>query len=65
MVLSLPTNLAAIRFGDDIEKLTKDFIGRTWVFKDIDGWLEQKDNRFFLLTGELGVGKSAIAAKLT
>ncbi len=58
------TNLAAIAFEDDIKRLTKDFSGREWVFRDIDDWLNKKGNRFFLLTGGPGVGKSAIAARL-
>lgn len=46
-------------------KLTERFTGREWVFKKIDNWLKQKDERFFLLTGEPGVGKSAIATRMT
>lgn len=65
MTSSLATKLIAIPFGDDIEKLTQYFTGRDWLFKEIDDWLKNKDNRFFLLTGEPGIGKSAIAAQLT
>ena len=35
------------------------------MFDDIDRWLQESEERFFILTGEPGVGKSAIAARLT
>jgi hypothetical protein len=57
--------LTAIPFDSEITKLTERFKGREWVFEIIDNWLKQKDERFFVLTGEPGVGKSAIAARLT
>ena len=57
----MTTNLSAIDFTSDLEKLTKDFTGRQWVFDDIDRWLKESEERFFILTGEPGVGKSAIA----
>lgn len=65
MIESANTRLSALDFGRDIERLTQDFTGREWVFREIDKWLESKDERFFILTGEPGVGKSAIAARLT
>jgi hypothetical protein len=59
------SRLAAIDFGRDIDRWTQDFVGREWVFKEIDAWLKRGHERFFILTGEPGVGKSAIAARLT
>ena len=59
------SRLAAIDFGPDIERLTEGFVGREWLFDEIDAWLGRLDERFFILTGEPGVGKSAIAARLT
>ncbi|HEY9659607.1 MAG TPA: hypothetical protein V6C65_14200, partial [Allocoleopsis sp.] len=53
-----------IDFNQNIKQLTKDFVGRKWVFKEIDRWLQQKNDRFFILLGEPGVGKSTIAAHL-
>lgn len=42
------------------------FTGRTWVFQAIHGWLARPDaSRYFLLTGEPGSGKTAIAARLS
>jgi hypothetical protein len=58
------TRLSAIAFDSDIAKLTENFTGRQWVFDDIDRWLKESEERFFILTGEPGVGKSAIAASL-
>jgi DNA replication protein DnaC len=33
------------------------------VFEEIDHWLKHSNERFFILTGEPGVGKSAIAVQ--
>ena len=61
----MSTQLKAIAFDSDISKLTENFTGRQWVFDDIDRWLKESEERFFILTGEPGVGKSAIAPYLT
>lgn len=61
----ITTRLAAIDFSHDIKRLSEDFKGREWLFDEIDGWLKDDKKRFFILTGEPGVGKSAIAARLT
>jgi WD40 repeat protein len=60
-----PTRLAAIDFSREIERLTEGFTGRGWVFEEVDKWVRRGNGRFFILTGEPGVGKSAIAARLT
>jgi WD40 repeat protein len=65
MIGTVSTQLKAIAFERDIERLTEGFTGREWIFKEIDRWLQQENQRFFILTGEPGVGKSAIAARLT
>ena len=55
-----------IDFSDYIADRTRNFTGRKWVFKAIQNWLaDTKGDRFFLLTGEPGSGKTAIAAQLT
>jgi DNA replication protein DnaC len=59
MIGTVATQVKAIAF--DIERLTEGFTGREWVFEEIDRWLQQDNERFFILTGEPGVGKSAIA----
>ena len=54
-----------IDFTNDISKRTRDFTGREWVFQTIEAWLADTHGpRFFLLTGNPGSGKSAIAARL-
>jgi energy-coupling factor transporter ATP-binding protein EcfA2 len=40
------------------------FIGRTWVLDQVLDWLEHGGERFLLLTGEPGAGKTALAAWL-
>jgi RNA binding exosome subunit len=55
-----------IDFTEYIADRTTNFIGRKWVFESIQSWLDDpKGDRFFLLTGEPGSGKTAIAARLT
>lgn len=53
-------------FSTYITERTRDFTGREWLFATIDRWLAKPDaSQFFLLTGEPGIGKTAIAARLT
>src|SRR5947208_3401250 len=49
----------------EIRELTADFIGRAWLFQEIAEWLKPNGQQFFLITSDAGVGKSAIAARLT
>jgi hypothetical protein len=65
MTGTVATQVKAIAFDRDIERLTQGFTGREWIFEEIDRWLQQDNERFLILTGEPGVGKSAIAAQLT
>ncbi len=55
-----------IDYTDFITDRTRDFTGREWVFAEIDRWLADPDApNFFVITGEPGIGKTAIAARLT
>ncbi|MBD2234615.1 AAA family ATPase [Phormidium tenue] len=54
-----------IDFSNYIADRTLNFTGREWVFEAIQSWLaDSNGDRFFLLTGEPGSGKTAIAARL-
>jgi hypothetical protein len=56
---------SVIDFTNNITERTNDFTGREWVFQAINNWLTDTDGpRFFLLTGEPGSGKTAIASRL-
>jgi WD40 repeat protein len=61
-VLPIPPTLD---FSTYIAKHTRDFTGREWVFRAINNWLaDPEGSRIFLLTGEPGCGKTAIAGRL-
>ncbi len=62
--LSSP-ELTALDFQNEIERLTQDFVGREWILDDLDTWVKTSGDTFYILTGEAGVGKSAIAAHFT
>jgi flagellar biosynthesis GTPase FlhF len=48
-----------------IAERTRDFTGRKWGFAEIERWLSDPEGtRFFILTGEPGVGKTSITARL-
>jgi hypothetical protein len=66
MVTSFLNRFAPINFDGYIDRLTDRFAGREWLFEQhIDPWLQQQGKgQFYLLTGEPGVGKSAIVAQL-
>jgi WD40 repeat protein len=52
-------------FSGYIADRTRSFTGRDWVFAKIDKWLaENNGTRVFLLVGEPGTGKTAVAARL-
>jgi hypothetical protein len=55
-----------IDFSSFIAERTTNFTGREWVFEAIQNWLaDPNGDRFFLLTGEPGSGKTAISARLS
>ncbi len=57
--------LSPIDFGADIDNYVRGFSGRRWVLDRIDAWLKDvAASKAFFLTGDAGVGKSALAARL-
>ncbi len=62
MAKSDTPQVKAIAFDHDIKRLIEGFTGREWIFEEINRWLQQDNERFFILTGEPEVGKSAIAS---
>jgi hypothetical protein len=56
--------LTPLDFGRRIAELTWGFTGREWVLAELDQWLAEPDQRAFIIVGDPGIGKSAIAAWL-
>ena len=47
-------------------KYVHGFIGRKWVYKEVDRWIhEEKDSRVLFITAEAGYGKSALSTYLS
>jgi TIR domain len=49
-------------FEPFLREKRKDFVGREWLFAEIDGWQVRGAQPALLITGEPGIGKSAIVA---
>jgi predicted NACHT family NTPase len=58
-------NKKAIDFTRYIDERTVNFTSREWIFEKINEWLEAKNaSQFFVIIGEPGSGKTAIAGRL-
>jgi len=55
------TELEPIKFETTIRKHIHKFVGRKWVYEEVDRWLEEENSRVLWLQAEAGFGKSAIA----
>ena len=51
-------------FGDFINSSNAEFIGRQWLYQEMESVLEQTNKRGVLITGNPGSGKSAILSHL-
>jgi hypothetical protein len=51
-------------FEPFLRKKRKDFVGREWLFAEIDEWRVRSAQPALLITGEPGIGKSTIVATL-
>jgi len=47
-----------------IREKIKNFIGRKFVFDQFDSFYKENQNGYFIITGDPGIGKSSIAAKI-
>ena len=57
--------IAPLRFAEDVSRHLQQFSGREWLDAELDAWLRSDAGRAFIIVGEPGIGKSAIAAHLT
>jgi WD40 repeat protein len=64
-LLPTVTGVVPLDSGPEIARFSAGFTGRGWLNREIDAWLEKPKGRAFVIVGEPGVGKSAIAAWLT
>jgi WD40 repeat protein len=55
--------LQPINYDDDVDRHLSGFTGREWVMTEVNEWLDSS-KRVLWITGEAGVGKSALAAWL-
>ena len=57
--------LPRLDFAAYVAERTADFSSRDWVLGELDDWLEDSDGeRFFLILGEPGSGKTVLAARV-
>ena len=50
-------------FGLYIEEKTHDFTGRGFVYSAIEEFIKEDPRGYFLITGDPGIGKTALAAQ--
>ena len=67
MVTEIAIDFDVQNFYSLISEKAEDFVGRQWIFGEIDDWLNdnsQSKPKYFIVTGKAGSGKSTIAAEL-
>ena len=58
------SRLRPLDFSVELSRLNRYFTGREWLFDELDQWLEDENSRVFFITGDPGVGKSAVMARI-
>src|SRR5215472_10876055 len=61
---SANVNHPGIVIPSDVAARAAEFSGREWVLNKVADWLENGSERFFVITGEPGSGKSTLSAWL-
>jgi len=56
--------LEPLEFASFLHERRRDFCGREWLFKEMERWRTNRNERALLITGDPGTGKSAIVAEL-
>ena len=54
-----------LSFQEELARHGGSFTGREWLFRQVQDWITLPESRCLLLTGDAGIGKSAIAAQMT
>src|SRR5438046_1975043 len=58
-------NQSGSKLASPIEDTTRNFVGREWLFRQVDDLLTTGEGQYFVISGEPGIGKSAFALRLT
>ncbi|MCX8511999.1 MAG: TIR domain-containing protein, partial [Chthoniobacteraceae bacterium] len=56
--------LSPMDFTDYLHHKRRKFVGREWLFEEIDLWRYESEERALLITGDPGAGKSSVVAQL-
>jgi len=54
-----------LTFQEELVRHGGSFIGREWLFERVNDWIQSSSSKLLLITADVGLGKSAIAAQMT